>query len=205
MNHFSGNDLFINIHFWKLLKLVWNIERKILLCKWGSKMTPLTMTITNPNTPTFLDRSKVLDDEEWVLVRFEFTFYVNSCLGNMWDFLDDVFWFMNVQLVHFNSSDLGHRCLCCYLSLIIQFINWRRSCISMKYVSRISNYLVSFSLLSCLRFNHCFWFLFDKLIQNNFFCRRPVNFFDDLITVILDFGVLKNLNFKICRSFCDLL
>lgn len=167
-------------------------------------MTPLTVTIANSNTPAFLDWSKVLDDEEWILVRFQLLFYVDPCLWNMWDFLNDVSWLMNVKFVNFNSSCLWNRSLCYHFWFIVKFIDWRRSCVPMENVSRIPHILVSFSLLSCLGFNNCLWFLFNKLIQNNFLWRRSVNIFDDWIIVVFGFVILKNLNFEICWCFRNL-
>lgn len=204
MNHLSSNNLFINIHLWELLELIRNIKGKILLCKRRCKMTPLSMAITDPNTPTFLDWSKVLDDEEWILIRLQLSLYVYPCLWNMRDFLNDVSRFGNIQFFNINSSSLRNRDLCCDFCLIIKFIDWRRASVSMKNISRISNILVSFSLLSSLGFDYCFWFLFNKLIQNDLLWRRSVNIFDHLVVVILGFVMLKNLNFEISWGFCDL-
>ena len=67
-------------------------------------MSPLTMAITDTQTPALLHLSKVLDDDERVLIRLSFSFNVDPSLGHMSYLVDQVS--VTLLLVNLKSSNL---------------------------------------------------------------------------------------------------
>ena len=116
-------------------------------------MSPLTMTITDSQTPALLDLSKIFDDDERVLISLSFSFNVDPCLGHMSYFVDQVS--VTLLLVNLKSSNLGMGGNFMII-VIIKFVYGGRTCVPVPNVSRVSCDLCSFSLLSGLRLNHSF-------------------------------------------------
>lgn len=95
-------------------------------------MSPLTMAITDTQTPALLDLSKVLDDDERVLIRLSFSFNVDPCLGHMSYFVDQVS--VTLLLVNLKSSNLGMGGDFMII-VIIKFVYGGRTCVPVPDIS----------------------------------------------------------------------